>query len=178
MLLGSRYRPGQRIGIDLRHRLKAAGILLPVIYITANDSPAVRLAAIESRLHCLSYKALPGEVPDRADRKGSLRGGIGCRTSPTHHSSIFCSNVCVGTPWRTVANWLIGNAVVTAKTLSVRMVIRGQPNKQIAWAIACIERTVKAHRHNVIEKIQVKTLAEVVSAAARVGIASATKQTE
>jgi FixJ family two-component response regulator len=77
-----------------------------------------------------------------------------------------------------VANWLIGNAVVTAKTLSVRMVIRGQPNKQIAWAIACIERTVKAHRHNVIEKIQVKTLAEVVSAAARVGIASATKQTE
>ena len=33
-------------GIDLRRRLKAAGISLPVIYITANDSPAVRLAGL------------------------------------------------------------------------------------------------------------------------------------
>jgi FixJ family two-component response regulator len=44
-------------GIDLRHRLKAAGILLPVIYITANDSPAVRLAAIESG--CIAYLTKP-----------------------------------------------------------------------------------------------------------------------
>jgi FixJ family two-component response regulator len=40
-------------GIELRHRLRASGISLPVIYITANDSPAVRLAAIESG--CIAY---------------------------------------------------------------------------------------------------------------------------
>ncbi len=44
-------------GIDLRHRLKAAGISLPVIYITANDSPAVRTAALESG--CLAYLTKP-----------------------------------------------------------------------------------------------------------------------
>ena len=44
-------------GIDLRHRLKAAGISLPVIYITANDDPAVRMAALESG--CLAYLTKP-----------------------------------------------------------------------------------------------------------------------
>ncbi len=44
-------------GIELRHRLKAAGISLPVIYITANDSPAVRMAAIESG--CIAYLTKP-----------------------------------------------------------------------------------------------------------------------
>jgi FixJ family two-component response regulator len=44
-------------GIELRHRLKAAGISVPVIYITANDNPAVRLAAIESG--CIAYLTKP-----------------------------------------------------------------------------------------------------------------------
>ena len=44
-------------GIELRHRLRAAGISLPVIYITANDSPAVRMAAIKSG--CIAYLTKP-----------------------------------------------------------------------------------------------------------------------
>lgn len=47
-------------GIELRHRLKAAGISLPVIYITANDNPAVRIAAIESG--CIAYLTKPFEA--------------------------------------------------------------------------------------------------------------------
>jgi FixJ family two-component response regulator len=35
-------------GIELRHRLKAAGISVPVIYMTGNDNPAVRVAAQQS----------------------------------------------------------------------------------------------------------------------------------
>ena len=35
-------------GIELRHRLKADGVSVPVIYITGNDNPAVREAALES----------------------------------------------------------------------------------------------------------------------------------
>jgi FixJ family two-component response regulator len=44
-------------GIDLRHRLKAAGISVPVIYITANDNPATQMAALESG--CLAYLTKP-----------------------------------------------------------------------------------------------------------------------
>ena len=58
------------------------------------------------------------------------------------------------------------------------LVIRGNTNKRIARALGATERTVKAHRHKVMEKMQVQTLAELVSLAERVGVcASATGQT-
>ena len=44
-------------GIEVRHRLKAAGISVPVIFITANDSHAVRTAALESG--CIAYLTKP-----------------------------------------------------------------------------------------------------------------------
>jgi FixJ family two-component response regulator len=44
-------------GIELRRGLKAAGIEVPVIYITANDNPAVRTAALQSG--CLAYLTKP-----------------------------------------------------------------------------------------------------------------------
>src|SRR6478672_10705820 len=57
------------------------------------------------------------------------------------------------------------------------LAVRGEPNKQIARAIGCTARTVKAHRHNVMEKMQVKSLAELVSLAERIGVVSAIRQT-
>ena len=44
-------------GIELRHRLKAAGFSVPVIYITASDNPATRMAAMESG--CIAYLTKP-----------------------------------------------------------------------------------------------------------------------
>jgi FixJ family two-component response regulator len=44
-------------GIELRHHLKAAGISVPVIYMTGNDDPAVRVAALQSG--CVAYLAKP-----------------------------------------------------------------------------------------------------------------------
>ena len=58
------------------------------------------------------------------------------------------------------------------------LVIRGNINKQVARALGCTERTIKAHRHRVMEKMQVQSLAELVSLAERVGVLdSATGQT-
>ena len=48
---------GDGSGIELRHRLKAANISVPVIYMTGNDSPAVRTAAHQSG--CLAYLVKP-----------------------------------------------------------------------------------------------------------------------
>jgi FixJ family two-component response regulator len=47
-------------GIELRHGLKAAGISVPVIYITGNDTPTVRMAALQSG--CLAYLEKPFSV--------------------------------------------------------------------------------------------------------------------
>lgn len=48
---------GDVSGVELRHRLKAANISVPVIYMTGNDSPAVREAALRSG--CLAYLTKP-----------------------------------------------------------------------------------------------------------------------
>ena len=58
------------------------------------------------------------------------------------------------------------------------LVIRGDTNKQVARALGCTERTIKAHRHRVMAKMQVRSLAELVSLAERVGVfLSAPRQT-
>lgn len=44
-------------GIEVRHHLKAAGVSTPVIYITGQDNPAIRTAAIESG--CLAFLTKP-----------------------------------------------------------------------------------------------------------------------
>jgi FixJ family two-component response regulator len=44
-------------GIELRHQLMEQGIVLPVIYITGNDSHATRISAIASG--CVAYLTKP-----------------------------------------------------------------------------------------------------------------------
>ncbi len=49
-------------GIELRHRLKAAGIRVPVIYMTGNDDAAVRKAALDSG--CIAFLTKPFSVQE------------------------------------------------------------------------------------------------------------------
>lgn len=51
-----------------------------------------------------------------------------------------------------------------------RLIVRGQLNKQIAFALGISERTVKIHRHQVMEKLGAKSLAEAVLIAADIGL--------
>ena len=43
-------------------------------------------------------------------------------------------------------------------------------NKEIARELGTIERTIKAHRHNVVEKVGAKSLPELVLLAERLGM--------
>ena len=54
-------------------------------------------------------------------------------------------------------------------------VVQGKINKQIAQQLGATERTIKAHRHRVMEKMRVQSLAELVSIAARLGIGIANR---
>ena len=56
-------------------------------------------------------------------------------------------------------------------------IICGNTNKHVARALGCTERTVKSHRQSVMEKMQVRTLPELVSLAERAGVASGPGQT-
>ena len=50
------------------------------------------------------------------------------------------------------------------------LIVRGKLNKQIAYALGISERTVKVHRHQVMEKLGARSLAEAVSIAADIGL--------
>jgi FixJ family two-component response regulator len=61
-------------------------------------------------------------------------------------------------------------ALTTRERQVFNLVIRGATNKHAAGALGCTERTIKAHRQRLMEKMQVECLAELVSAAERVGV--------
>jgi FixJ family two-component response regulator len=53
------------------------------------------------------------------------------------------------------------------------LVVRGKINKQIAHDLGTTERTIKAHRHQVMEKMEARSIAELVSIAERLGLLEA-----
>jgi len=61
-------------GIEVRRRLKAAGISVPVIYITANDSHSVRMAALESG--CIAYLTKPFSAKSLIEPIGQTSVGL------------------------------------------------------------------------------------------------------
>ena len=52
------------------------------------------------------------------------------------------------------------------------LLARGNPHKQIAFALGTSERTIKLHRHNVMQKLQIQSLAELAVIAERLGLLS------
>jgi FixJ family two-component response regulator len=52
----------------------------------------------------------------------------------------------------------------------LRHVVRGRLNKQIAYDLGIVEKTVKVHRARLMEKLQVRSVAELVRLGERLGI--------
>jgi FixJ family two-component response regulator len=61
-------------GIEVRHRLTADGISVPVIYITANDNHAVRMAAMESG--CIAFLTKPFSAQSLIDPIDKASAGL------------------------------------------------------------------------------------------------------
>ena len=60
---------------------------------------------------------------------------------------------------------------LTAREREVmELVVRGRLNKQIAYELGTVEKTVKVHRSRVMDKMAVDSLAELVRVAAKIGI--------
>jgi FixJ family two-component response regulator len=53
------------------------------------------------------------------------------------------------------------------------LVVRGKLNKQIGLDLGTTERTIKWHRHNLMQKLGIRSLAELVSMAERLGLIGA-----
>ena len=148
-------------GPELQERLSELGSTLPIIFLTGYPDVRTTVRTIKAGAEDFLTKPVSSDKLLQAVERAIA-----------HHTATY-----------RLKNTLdIVRAHIAALTPRERqvfeLVIRGNTNKQIARAIGGTERTIKAHRHRVMEKMQVRSVAELVSLAERVGVfASAAGQT-
>ena len=140
-------------GLDLQSRLMERGSILPIIFVTGYaDTPATVRAIKAGAEDFLTKPASSAQLIDAIER--AMTRYESARRQRNELNS-FRGLVATLTPReRQVFN----------------LIVRGRINKQIAHELGTTERTVKAHRHQVMEKMQVHSLAELVSNAERLGM--------
>ena len=148
-------------GLELQERLRELGLTLPIIFLTGHRDIPATVQAIKSGADDFLTKPVSSDVLFQAIERAIA-----------HHE--------VTRGLKSKLDIVAGHiAALTPRERQVfELVIRGNRNKQIANALGCTERTIKAHRHRVMEKMQVQSLTELVSLAEWVGVfVSATGQT-
>ncbi len=141
-------------GLDFQRELINMNVRLPVIFITAHGDIPMSVRAMKAG----AVEFLPKPFRDQ-----DLIDAI--------HLSLERDRI------RQNAENEVSELKARLETLTVRerellpLVISGRPNKQIADTIGTSEVTVKAHRSNVMRKMQAESLADLVRIADRLRIA-------
>ena len=148
-------------GPELQSRLNAVGSVPPIIFLTGHADIPTTVHIIKAGADDLLTKPVPMETLVEAIGRALARV-----------SAMRANHEDLG-PLRALVSH------VTPRERQVfERVARGKMNKEIARELGTTERTIKAHRQRVMEKVQAKSLAELVIIAERLGIlASADEQT-
>ena len=140
-------------GPQLQDRLGELGSTLPIVFLTGRADIQTTVRAIKAGAEDFLTKPVAS---------GDLLAAV--ERALAHHQA--------GRSQRDQLDAVRANvALLTPRERQVfELVIRGKTNKQVGNALGATERTIKAHRHKVMEKMQVRSLAELVSVAERAGI--------
>ena len=140
-------------GPDLQTKLVASGSTLPIIFLTGHADTPTTVRAIKAGAEDFLTKPISSEqLIDAIERALASQ-----RASRGHRARLDAFRRHLAT--------------LTHRERQVfDLIVRGRINKQIAHELGTTERTVKAHRHQVMEKMQVHSLAELVSIAERLGM--------
>jgi len=140
-------------GLDLQAALAKRGMPLPIVFVTAHgDIPmavqAVKTGAVDFLTKPVKQEALLQAVRAALARDVEQRGA---RERSLNYQADFDS--------------------LTPREREVfERVTSGKLNKQIAAELGTTERTIKAHRANIMEKMRVVSLAELVHIAAQLRV--------
>jgi FixJ family two-component response regulator len=142
-------------GPELQNRLNAAGSARPIIFLTGHADIPTTVHVIKAGADDLLTKPVDKDMLVGAIERALAR----VRRMQANHEQLG--------PLRT----LISRLSPRERQVFER-VVRGKMNKEIAHDLGTTERTIKAHRHRVMEKVQVTSLAELVMIAERLGLLS------
>jgi FixJ family two-component response regulator len=143
-------------GPELQGRLSELGSTLPIVFLTGHPDVPTTVRTIKAGAEDFLTKPVSSDVLLRAIERAIA-----------HHEVTRSLNSKLDMVRAHIEK-------MTPREREVfELVIRGNTNKQVARALGGTERTIKAHRHRVMEKMQVRSLAELVSLSERVGVLGA-----
>jgi len=140
-------------GPQLQDRLAEIGCRAPIVFITGHGDIPTTVQAMRAGADDFLTKPVPKDkllsAVERALRR-SREAGEG------HDRVIVLRSL---------------HSQLTPREQEVfAMLVRGKLHKQIAHALGVSERTVKAHRHNVMQKFNIQSLAQLAVIAERLGL--------
>jgi FixJ family two-component response regulator len=140
-------------GPELQGRLAEVGSTLPIVFLTGHADTQTTVRTIKAGAEDFLTKPVPSELLLQAIERALARHKV-VRGQRSRLDEVRAHI-----------------AALTPRERQVfELVVRGKINKQIAHELGTTERTVKAHRQQVMEKAKVRSLAELVSIAEHLGI--------
>jgi FixJ family two-component response regulator len=140
-------------GPELQGRLNELGSTLPIVFLTGHADTPTTVRTIKAGAEDFLTKPVESEQLLHAIERALAR-----------HATVR------GERHRIEEMRALVAALTPREREVFGLVVRGKLNKQIAHELGTTERTIKAHRHQVMEKIKVQSLAELVSLAERLGL--------
>lgn len=141
-------------GLEVQRELAARGVTMPVIVLTGHGDISIAVQAM---------KAGAVDFLEKPFEKDQLLGAIAVAFDRLdhHHDAVQFE--------RDAATRL---AVLTPRELDVlRGLVRGHPNKTIAYDLGISPRTVEVYRANLMSKLGARSLSEVLRLAFGAGLA-------
>lgn len=140
-------------GLELQEALHSSNVAIPIIFITGHgDIPmsvkAMKAGAVDFLPKPVHEKTLLPAIEQALTRAGR-----------EHTQSAELADI----RWRL-------EALTPREREVMELVVTGMLNKQIAYALGTVEKTIKVHRARVMDKMAVDSLAELVRLAEKVGI--------
>jgi RNA polymerase sigma factor (sigma-70 family) len=145
------HMPGQS-GLQIQRQLCERASLLPVVFLTGEGDIKASVDAMKAGAQDFLEKPSSAAVLMQTIERALIR----YERQRAEHERLQEVRTLM-------ANLNLREAEV------FELIIRGHLNKQIAYALGISERTVKVHRHRVMEKLGVRSLAEAVSIATSIG---------
>jgi len=143
-------------GLDLQHELQAMNTLLPIIFITGHGDIPMGVKAMKDG----AVDFLPKPIKDTVLLKAIEQALARAASEKGERQEL-----------ENLQRRL--NSLTPREREVMSLVVRGLLNKQIAFELGTVEKTVKVHRARVMEKMKVQSLAELVRIAERAGVGRA-----
>lgn len=140
-------------GLDLQEELQAAGVTLPIVFITGHGDIPMTVRALKAGAIDFIEKPFNNQVLLDAVHAALRRDGEARRTKADRAS----------------AEQLLDSLTPREREV-LELVITGKPNKQIAAELGTGEHTVKVHRGRVMRKMHADSLPDLIRIAAKAGV--------